>query len=286
MMPGPGRGRKLVGDIVNTHHRDYYGAPARQVPPPGDWETPVMVAFLAIEAGQTFSFAIAPRRAGLDDDERRRRTEQLHLARQWLMGALVHEGAGAKTAAGYGGFRFPAEEDRVSRDALAATRLAAPSLRGGRDQATGHVLELVTPGFFGGLHQFESDGPAAVRDCDLRSATLRGQLRWWWRTMHAAHVEPDVLRELEALVWGDTERGGAVRVTVEREGDIQPKPFDRRAAHGTESLAESSRQEDGARLDVPLLRHGRTRAAAVLPGPGDPVAGPPLGPPGPGISFR
>lgn len=52
-------------------------------------------------------------------------------------------------------------------------------------------------------------------DCDLRGATLRGQLRWWWRTLHAGHLRPDALRQLEEAIWGSSSKGGAVSVRVE-----------------------------------------------------------------------
>jgi len=45
-------------------------------------------------------------------------------------------------------------------------------------------------------------------------ATLRGLLRWWWRTLHAGHVDAPTLRALETAIWGSTRRGGAVRISL------------------------------------------------------------------------
>jgi CRISPR-associated protein Cmr6 len=116
----------LVADILNNHHRDYYSAGDGDTNcPPGDWETPVMVSFLAVSRDTTFSFAVAPRQAETDDADR---TKQLvELAASWLIGALRHEGAGAKTAAGYGCFRL--ESDSIRRD-------AADKVDGGWQRAT------------------------------------------------------------------------------------------------------------------------------------------------------
>ena len=144
------------------HHPKYYQARDDKVPPPGDWEDPVPTTFLAVDPGTEFAFAVAPRRP--DDTDLARR------AAEWLKAALADWGAGAKTAAGYG--RIEARE--------IAQPLASPQRK--RFEC---VLELVTPAFLAGALQQRDD-------CDLRGATLRGQLRWWWRTMHAGHLDPRV----------------------------------------------------------------------------------------------
>ena len=166
---------KLVRDIVNNHHSKYYQGNGRDYP--GDWEDPVPVNFLAVADGTIFDFAVSDR-APVEDGL----AEQ---ARDWLRSALAHAGAGAKTAAGYGRI-VPVEGDRP------------PAPRG--LLRSEHSLRLVTPAFLAGAAQDASD-------CDLRPATLRGLLRWWWRTMHAGHLRSGELAELEALVWGDTESG-------------------------------------------------------------------------------
>ncbi|MGH8605539.1 MAG: type III-B CRISPR module RAMP protein Cmr1, partial [Gammaproteobacteria bacterium] len=65
----------------------------------------------------------------------------------------------------------------------------------------------MTPAFLAGTNQHKDD-------CDLRPATLRGLLRWWWRTTHSGFVDTATLRRMEGLVWGDTESGGAIRIAV------------------------------------------------------------------------
>jgi CRISPR-associated protein Cmr6 len=191
---------KLIVDIVNNHHPNYYQHDDNDHPP-GDWENPVPVYFLAVSPGVTFTFPLAKRRADVGD-------ELLKLARQWLLGALCHLGAGAKTNAGYGAFK-PAEDQ-------------PPTLPARRRAVFETTLELVTPAFLAGANQ-------QAEDCDLRPATLRGLLRWWWRTMHAGFVDVKTLRALEAAIWGDTKAGGAVRITVTAKDAVNPVLFNRQA---------------------------------------------------------
>ena len=189
---------RLIVDIVNNHHPAYYQHDDNEHAP-GDWENPVPVYFLAVPPAVTFTFALAKRRDDVPD-------ELLALAKQWLLGALCHLGAGAKTAAGYGAFKPEGE--------------APPPLPTEKRAVFETTLELVTPAFVAGASQ-------QPEDCDLRPATLRGLLRWWWRTMHAGFVDVRTLRALEAAVWGDTNRGGAVRVTVQHASDVAPLLYDR-----------------------------------------------------------
>ncbi len=175
---------RLVVDIVNNHHPKYYqGNDDRD--PPDDFEGPNPVSFLAVAAGAEFEFAIGLRQRESADPR------LLALAHEWLDGALTLLGAGAKTNAGYG--RFHAD--------------AMPALGPDHAQFTAE-LKLVTPAFLAGATQ---DG----KDCELRPATLRGLLRWWWRTLHSAHLSVSELRKLEAKIWGDTEAGGPVALRLE-----------------------------------------------------------------------
>ena len=178
-------------DIVNNHHARYYAGEDD----PGDWEDPIPVYFLAIGAGVEFEFALSDRRPAGDG--------LLELAREWLAAALRFEGAGAKTAAGYG--RFEATD--------AESEAAPPE----RPASVRFDLRLAAPAFLAGARQ-------SGEDCDLRPATLRGLLRWWWRTPHAAHVDRDTLRRLEAAVWGDAQAGSPVRLAVDFVSGGKPEP--------------------------------------------------------------
>lgn len=184
----------LSTDILNNHNVKYYAGKSD----PGDWDNPVPVYFLSVAAGTTFSFALSPRRIGTDPGLTR-------LAREWLLGALCHLGAGAKTNAGYGAF-IPKEEP-------------VPPLASDARAVFETEVELVTPAFLAGAQQGKDD-------CVLRPATLRGLMRWWWRTLHAGHVDRKTLQDMEAMIWGDTKKAGAVRITVQTLGEQMPQLFD------------------------------------------------------------
>ena len=64
------------------------------------------------------------------------------------------------------------------------------------------TLELVTPAFLAGANQDQEN-------CDLRPATLRGQLRWWWRNAPCGpSARLDELRALEAALGATPPKAG------------------------------------------------------------------------------
>ncbi len=200
---------RLIVDIVNNHHPTYYQRGA----PPGDWDSPIPVYFLAVPAGQIFSFAVSPRRSDVPQ-------VQVTLAHEWLAGALLHEGAGAKTATGYGYFRL--EDDTGTGSPVKAVGTTWDSARSSRARIEfPSTLELVSPAFLAGASHDRAE------DCDLRPASLRGLLRWWWRTMHAGYVDVGTLCRMEAAIWGDTKQGGAVRIELRPLGDRHAQLYDR-----------------------------------------------------------
>jgi len=168
---------KLAMDIVTPHHGDYYGA---KTSPPDDTGSPIPSYFIAVRPEAVFHFSISARHT--------ENQELTDLAMSWLLGALAANGAGGKTASGYGRFQ----------------------LDGNNAGPVSYTLELTSPGFLGGAEH----GAESTRTTDLRGATLRGHLRWWWRTMHAYHLNPCQLKELESVVWGDTARSSAVKIAL------------------------------------------------------------------------
>lgn len=78
-------------DIMNPHYPDYYRDPKNN--PPGDWQNPVPIQFLAVAPRTKFWFGLASKSA-----------EDLSRAKQWLVSGLKELGIGAKTSAGYGYF--------------------------------------------------------------------------------------------------------------------------------------------------------------------------------------
>lgn len=183
---------KLIVDILNNHHREYYEGKC----PPVDWEDPVPVHFLAVPAGVEFEFAVGARNRAVSEAARLTR-----LAREWIEGGLKWLGAGAKTNAGYGRFETGRELP------VSAERAVFEG-----------TLELVSPAFLAGAMQ-------RPEECDLRPATLRGLLRWWWRALHAGRMSVESLRALEAALWGDTEKAGAISLEIIRSERLPTDAF-------------------------------------------------------------
>lgn len=236
---------RLLVDIVNNHHRKYY----EEAAVPEDWEQPNPVHFLAVAPGAEFEFCLGLREPRPADGQR-----LLELARSWIEGALEWLGAGAKTNAGYGKF---------------STRVTLP--KQAQRETLEATLTLVSPGFFAGAAQAEMD-------CDLRPASLRGLLRWWWRTLHAGYLDAKALHELEGKLWGLASREGAISLKLEPAGNIRRRQFRRSRnaapggryylAYGMEGNGKPARYyaEPGARWKVALTARavGDWNAKTVL----------------------
>lgn len=103
---------RLATDIVNCHHPDYYGG-RRNVAT--DDESPIPLPFPTVDEGVSFVFSIVPVRPGAD----------IESAKKWLVRALSENGAGAKTAAGYGWFDCDPARTEKWRTERAAVRASA-----------------------------------------------------------------------------------------------------------------------------------------------------------------
>ena len=101
----------LATDIVNCHHKDYYGG---NRPEATDDEAPNPQFFPAVESDVSFLFTLVPLRgAGADD---------LELAKKWLIKAITENGVGAKTSAGYGWFAYSQEMEDAYREKIRQAR--------------------------------------------------------------------------------------------------------------------------------------------------------------------
>lgn len=214
----------LFVDIVTNHHADYYeGKDA-----PGDWEAPNPVNFLAVAAKTEFSFLLTARRRDVSP-------QLMADATKCLQAALSLSGAGAKTAAGYGWFTPLASSDSDDIQASSGTSLRRT-----------FEVTLISPAFLAGAEQ-------SSRDCELRSATLRGQLRTWWRTLHAGCIQVQELRELEAALWGSTNVGSAIRISVEPLGQPVVRPHEHPQARDSGVRYLAYGMDDG-RLETRVRR--------------------------------
>jgi len=152
---------ELVPDVLTPHGGE-------------DYKDPVPSFFLAVAPGCKFSFRLRT--------SSRTETGDIEAAEEWLRGGLSLNGAGAKTAAGYGRFRAvdtPAHEYRIS---------------------------LSTPAFLGGARQ------DMECDTELRIPSLRGMLRWWWRTLYRGVLNEKDLKALESEIWGSTAKTSLIRL--------------------------------------------------------------------------
>lgn len=111
-----------------------------------------------------------------------------------------------------------------------------PSLAGRDDElVVRREMKIITPVFGGGVE----NGPEKATHLKpgdpitpVRSAALRGQLRFWWRQVCGRGLAPEVLRQREALIWGaarkngdDTTGKGWVSGTVDTQGLGQAREF-------------------------------------------------------------
>lgn len=99
---------QLAADVMTPHYSEYYRNNGENQVPPADWLSPDPIQFLTVAPGQTFIFAVAPRRPDVETDQADSR-KVLH----WLEEALTWTGAGAKTGTGYGRFLIDAEHDKL-----------------------------------------------------------------------------------------------------------------------------------------------------------------------------
>lgn len=93
----------------------------------------------------------------------------------------------------------------------------------------GLCLKVLTPMFLGGADRTR---------CELRAASVRGQLRFWWRAQRA-HLSPEDLRQ--------------------KEGDIFGSAGDRRACKSSFSLLLAGEELKFSREPLPWNDHVRVR---------------------------
>jgi len=89
---------QLAADVMTPH---YAGWTVKEAP--GDWCSPTPIPFLVAAAGTPFLFGVLPGSAGADD---------VRVVMSWLCSALTWNGAGAKTAVGYG--RFTTDDEKTT----------------------------------------------------------------------------------------------------------------------------------------------------------------------------
>lgn len=123
----PASAAVIEADIVNVHHRDYYGGKKRVAT---DDEEPVPNVFPVVRAGTEFQFVLLPAAGGRSDTVKSAlglggTFDPVAKAREWLLAGLTMHGIGAKTAAGYGWFDYDEAAEKAREAADAAKRREA-----------------------------------------------------------------------------------------------------------------------------------------------------------------
>ncbi|MGE3726925.1 MAG: type III-B CRISPR module RAMP protein Cmr6 [Candidatus Sericytochromatia bacterium] len=176
-------------DLQACHHRPYY----QRREAAGDWQTPDPRYFLSLRSGARFGFALTQRRPGQEEGQA--------LVENWLVSALSLLGYGSGRQSGHGLMKSPhTAPTAVSPHTFSAT------------------LSLNTPGFYRGAG-------TRSEDCQLRASSLRGLLRWWWRTLHSGFLPQRSLVLLENALWGNRGKKGAIRIQIQPQGSLQARRF-------------------------------------------------------------
>ncbi|MBP7796716.1 MAG: type III-B CRISPR module RAMP protein Cmr6 [Elusimicrobiales bacterium] len=198
----------LEVSINNCHHQDYYTSEGKN--PPGDWENPVPTYYLNVKMGTTFIFSIS-----LRQDIKVEEDKGKLLSNTWeiLVGALANFGIGAKTSSGFGIFT------ETDKNGIKLDENANDVFK----------IELTSPAFFAKTElekEYNSNGydlTSEQSECDLTVPTLRGQLRWWWRTIYSYYLPYPDLYKLESLIWGGLKNESAVKIIIQKNHNLDPK---------------------------------------------------------------
>jgi CRISPR-associated protein Cmr1 len=76
-------------------------------------------------------------------------------------------------------------------------------------------IEFLTPAFLG----------SAEGNAELRTAPFKAALRWWWRVLYGKSKTSEQLSSDERSVFGSTENGALVRISIEGEVPVETSDF-------------------------------------------------------------
>lgn len=179
---------KLEPDVMTPHYSDYYQQ-ERPEKPPGDWYDPVPIPFLTVAPGQTFLFALAPRRP---EDAKSR--SDCQLAMEWLAKALEYMGAGAKTAVGYGRF---APDEKATRMLLSRSIEASAGSAGSAEEKGAERIrcEEENAAKSSILKEMEEDGYNSDPDRFMESLTTK-----WLKRLQEEQLPLKAKQEIALLL--------------------------------------------------------------------------------------
>ena len=167
---------RLEAEVITPHYMDYY----RGKEPPADWHSPNPIPFLTVAGGQTFVFALAPRRPENEGDR-----ADVALAAGWLEEALLNAGAGAKTASGYGRFIRDQRKETAWKEELEQTA------RREEEEKRAAALAAMSPV----RREMEADGYSTDENKVMQQMTGK-----WLNQMESPDVPPQTRWEIAALL--------------------------------------------------------------------------------------
>jgi CRISPR-associated protein Cmr6 len=176
---------KVQADVMTPHYAPYYQSQGLSQPP-GDWFDPVPIPFLTVAPGQSFVFAIAPRRPGHPEDR-----QDCALALKWLEEALAGIGAGAKTAVGYGRFKRRRELELEWRKRWPAQQPTSVENKADLVGSDAFPLETLSPI----RAEMEGDGYSSDPDRFMYALTTK-----WLSRMQDTNVAVADRREIAQLL--------------------------------------------------------------------------------------
>lgn len=209
----PAETPRVVVDIVNCHHGEYYRSDdpnARAL----DNESPVPNFFLAVERDAPFLFQIRALPCAGEDAE-----HLLNLAERWLVAGLTLHGIGGKTAAGYGwfeedpnletrvleGLRKKEEERARKKEEEEQIATMSPEERAAEaywERLPNEGQMSTLKGHLGRLAELAAEDRCAI------VYLMRGRCAEWWRQLvvNAREVEQRIA-QAEAQLEGAQQRG-------------------------------------------------------------------------------
>lgn len=179
---------KLEADVMTPHYLDYYQQ-ERPEKPPGDWYDPVPIPLLTVAPGQTFIFAVAPRRSA---DEQSR--ADCRLAMEWLTDALAVIGAGSKTAVGYGRFTRQEKTEAEIRHNRAMSDVEGVQAAG-RSPGTSAEEPKLADALSPIREEMEKDGYSSDPERFIGFLTSK-----WLKRLQDEEFPPDVKQEIAVLL--------------------------------------------------------------------------------------
>lgn len=169
---------RLEEEVLTPHYMDYY----RGKEPPADWHNPNPIPFVTVAGGQTFVFALAPRRPENEGDR-----EHAALAAGWLEDALLTAGAGAKTAVGYGRFIRDQIREAAWKEEMELTA------RREEEEKSAAAIAAMSPV----RREMEVDGYSTDENKFMQQMTEK-----WLKRMESPDTAPETSQEIARLLAG------------------------------------------------------------------------------------